>query len=219
MFKYFFIRRQIWRFCAVYNLYRLKYLFSYDKIIFASFWRICLNFRLTGHNRQNKIDISEYIIMGSDYMPVPFDSRKIYYRSPFCAVEQGTEIHFRILLPKAEHTQKAHLCVKYDYDCNWEFTELIWCGKFDEDTEIWECDFTPKKSDFIGITLSLLPLIKQDMLFRPIRIRSAPLKTIWAEAGRLPATKKALKLPAGLSAELCIRFFPTVFISAVKKRI
>lgn len=157
--------------------------------------------------------------MGSDYMPVPFDSRKIYYRSPFGAVEEGTEIHFRILLPKAEHTQKAHLCVKYDYDCNWEFTELIWCGKFDEDTEIWECDFTPKKSDFIGITLSLLPLIKQDMLFRPIRIRSAPLKTIWAEAGRLPATKKALKLPAGLSAELCIRFFPTVFISAVKKRI
>ena len=100
---------------AVYNLYRLKYLFSYDKIIFASFWRICLNFRLTGHNRQNKIDISEYIIMGSDYMPVPFDSRKIYYRSPFGAVEQGTEIHFRILLPKAEHTQKAHLCVKYVY--------------------------------------------------------------------------------------------------------
>lgn len=83
--------------------------------------------------------------MGSDYMPVPFDSRKIYYRSPFGAVEEGTEIHFRILLPKAEHTQKAHLCVKYDYDCNWEFTELIWCGKFDEDTEIWECDFTPKK--------------------------------------------------------------------------
>lgn len=190
MFKYFFIRRQIWRFYAVYNLYWLKYLFSYDKIIFTSFWRICLNFRLTGHNRQNKIDISEYIIMGSDYMPVPFDSRKIYYRSPFGAVEEGTEIHFRILLPKAEHTQKAHLCVKYDYDCNWEFTELIWCGKFDEDTEIWECDFTPKKSDFIGITLSLLPLIKQDMLFRPIRIRSAQSKTIWAEAGRLPATKR-----------------------------
>lgn len=39
--------------------------------------------------------------MGSDYMPVPFDSRKIYYRSPFGAVEQGTEIHFRILLPKS----------------------------------------------------------------------------------------------------------------------
>lgn len=177
MFKYFFIRRQIWQFYAVYNLYRLKYLFSYDKIIFASFWRICLNFRLTGHNRQNKIDISEYIIMGSDYMPVPFDSRKIYYRSPFGAVNLTRIPKFgSAILPR-------------------------------------------KKSDFIGITLNLLPLIKQDMLFRPIRIRSAPLKTIWAEAGKLPATKKALKLPAGLSAELCIRFFPTVFISAVKKRI
>ena len=157
--------------------------------------------------------------MGSDYMPVPFDSRKIYYRSPFGAVEQGTKIHFRILLPKAEHTQKAHLCVKYDYDCNWDFTELIWCGKFDVIPKFGSAILPRKKSDFIGITLSLLPLIKQGMLFRLIRIRSAQLKTIWAEAGRLPATKKALKLPAGLSAELCIRFFPTVFISAVKKRI
>lgn len=92
--------------------------------------------------------------MGSDYMPVPFDSRKIYYRSPFGAVEQGTEIHFRILLPKAEHTQKAHLCVKYDYDCNWEFTELIWCGKFDEIPKFGSAILPRKKSDFIGITLS-----------------------------------------------------------------
>lgn len=50
--------------------------------------------------------------MGSDYMPVPFDSRKIYYRSPFGAVEEGTKIHFRILLPKAEHTQKSTLVCK-----------------------------------------------------------------------------------------------------------
>lgn len=78
-------------------------------------------------------------------MPIVFDSRKIYYRSPFGAVEQGTKIHLRILLPKDEHTQKAELCVKYDYSYNWMFTELLWCGKFDDHTEIWECDFTPNK--------------------------------------------------------------------------
>lgn len=50
--------------------------------------------------------------MGSDYMPVPFDSRKIYYRSPFGAVEQGTEIHFRILLPKAGAYTKGTLVCK-----------------------------------------------------------------------------------------------------------
>lgn len=78
-------------------------------------------------------------------MPVVFDSRKIYYRSPFGAVEQGTKIHLRILIPKSEHAQKAELCVKYDYDYNWMFTKLLWCGNFDESTEIWECDFTPDR--------------------------------------------------------------------------
>lgn len=81
-------------------------------------------------------------------MPVPFDSQKIYYRSPFGAVEQGTKIHLRILVPRALHTQKAELCVKYDYDYNWMFTNFMWCGNFDELTEIWECDFTP---DRIGL--------------------------------------------------------------------
>ncbi len=77
-------------------------------------------------------------------MPVPFNSQKIYYRSPFGAVEQDTKIHLRILVPRAEHTQKAELCVKYDYDYNWQYTNMLWCGNFDDDTEIWECDFTPK---------------------------------------------------------------------------
>lgn len=81
-------------------------------------------------------------------MPVIFDSQLVYYRSPFGAVEQGTKIHFRILVPRDQHTQKAELCVKYDYDYNWNFTKLLWQGSFDEYTEIWECDFTP---DRIGL--------------------------------------------------------------------
>lgn len=78
-------------------------------------------------------------------MPVIFDSQLVYYRSPFGAVEQGTKIHLRILVPRDQHTQKAELCVKYDYDYNWKFTNLLWQGSFDEYTEIWECDFTPDK--------------------------------------------------------------------------
>lgn len=79
-------------------------------------------------------------------MPIPFDSRKIYYRSPFGAVEQGTAIHMRVLIPRNLHTQKAELCIKYDFNYNWDFTNMIWCGTFDADTEIWECDFTPDQT-------------------------------------------------------------------------
>lgn len=78
-------------------------------------------------------------------MHIPFDSRKIYYRSPFGAVEQNTAIHLRVLIPKNLHTGQIELCVKYDYDYNWEFFNMIWSGSFDEDTEVWECDFTPDK--------------------------------------------------------------------------
>ncbi|MBQ1507362.1 MAG: glycoside hydrolase family 13 protein, partial [Ruminococcus sp.] len=81
-------------------------------------------------------------------MPVPFDSQKIYYRSPFGAVEEDTKIHLRILIPRQLHTKKAELAIKYDYDYNWIFVKLIWCGTFDRDAEIWECDFTP---DRIGL--------------------------------------------------------------------
>ncbi len=78
-------------------------------------------------------------------MAIPFDSQKKYYRTPFGAVEQGTTIHFRTLLPRNEHSKIVELCVKYDYDYNWEYHKLIWCGTFDSDTEIWECDFTPDR--------------------------------------------------------------------------
>ena len=78
-------------------------------------------------------------------MSIPFDSQKIYYRSPFGAVEQDTVIHFRILLPRDCRAKVAELCVKYDYDCNWEHRKMIWCGTFDENTEIWECDFAPDR--------------------------------------------------------------------------
>lgn len=81
-------------------------------------------------------------------MPIPFDSRKDYYRSPFGAVEQGTSIHLRVLIPHHFSTSSVEMCVKYDDDYNWNFYNMFWHGYFDDQTEIWECDFIP---DRIGL--------------------------------------------------------------------
>ena len=78
-------------------------------------------------------------------MSIPFDSQRSYYRTPFGAVEQDTTVHFRALPPRADHSKTVELCVKYDYDYNWEYHKMLWCGNFDENTEIWECDFTPHR--------------------------------------------------------------------------
>ena len=78
-------------------------------------------------------------------MPVAFDSQSTFYRSPFGAVEQDTKIHFRALAPRNLKAMKAELCVKYDYDSEWQYTKMIWCGNLDADNAIWECEFTPKE--------------------------------------------------------------------------
>ena len=149
--------------------------------------------------------------MGSDYMPVPFDSRKIYYRSPFGAVEEGTEIHFRILLPKAEHTQKAHLCVKYDYDCNWEFTELIWCGKFDEDTEIWECDFTPKKIGLYWYNFKLTGIDKTRYVIPSDPYKVSTIEDYMGRSWQITCYKKGFKTPGWLVGGIMYQIFPDRF--------
>ena len=107
-------------------------------------------------------------------MPVPFDSQKIYYRTPFGAVEEGTTIHLRILLPRDLHTQRADLAVKYDYDYNWEYFGFFWCGTFDDATEIWEADFTPNKIGLYWYGFKLQQNTVSDILYRLIRIISAP---------------------------------------------
>ena len=149
--------------------------------------------------------------MGSDYMPVPFDSRKIYYRSPFGAVEQGTKIHFRILLPKAEHTQKAHLCVKYDYDCNWDFTELIWCGKFDEDTEIWECDFTPKKIGLYWYNFKLTTIDKTRYVVPSDPYKVSTIEDYMGRSWQITCYKKGFKTPGWLVGGIMYQIFPDRF--------
>ena len=78
-------------------------------------------------------------------MPIPFNSQKTFYKTPFGAVEQGTTVHMRVLAPRGERAKTVELCVKYDYDYNWEYHKMIWCGNFDADSAIWECSFTPDR--------------------------------------------------------------------------
>lgn len=77
-------------------------------------------------------------------MPVPFNSRNSFYRSPFGAVEQGTTVHLRLLLPIWLRCTKAEVAIKYDFAYDWAFVPMFWSGNFDGDHAIWECEFTPE---------------------------------------------------------------------------
>ncbi|MDD6252408.1 MAG: alpha-amylase family glycosyl hydrolase, partial [Oscillospiraceae bacterium] len=75
----------------------------------------------------------------------PFDSRNSFYRTPFGAVEEGTPIHMRVLIPYGLRTSHAELAIKYDYDYDWQFITMNWYGPFENEMDVWECDFTPEK--------------------------------------------------------------------------
>ena len=77
-------------------------------------------------------------------MVAPFDSRDEHYRSPFGAVEQGTNIHLTIRVPRDLHCSYAELAVKYDYSYNWQYHKMYWYGMHNDEYDKWECDFKPE---------------------------------------------------------------------------
>lgn len=81
-------------------------------------------------------------------MIIPYDSRDIHYRSPFGAVEEGTDIHFTVRIPKDLQCSYGELVIKYDDDYDWEYKKMFWCGMHNDEYDKWECDFTP---DRIGL--------------------------------------------------------------------
>ncbi len=78
-------------------------------------------------------------------MNVYFNSKDIYYRSPFGAVEQDTTIRFRILLPNKLNCYSASFAVRYDDDTDIQLADMQVCGMYNFETQIWECKYTPQK--------------------------------------------------------------------------
>ncbi|MCQ2514941.1 MAG: glycoside hydrolase family 13 protein [Ruminococcus sp.] len=154
-------------------------------------------------------------------MPIPFDSKNIYYKAPFGAVEENTKIILRILLPRELHTQKAEMCAKYDYDYDWIFTKMLWCGSFDNKTEVWECEFTP---DRIGLYWYNFKLYTPDGI-RYIVLSDDPkiVSSIEYDMGRswqITCYKKGFETPKWPVGGVMYQIFPDRFnFSGEEKKI
>ena len=84
-----------------------------------------------------------------------FCSRNTFYRDPLGAVEEGTSIHLRIKVPLYLKCSKAHLIViDESRNSKRDNYTMLWGGASDE-SEIWECDFTPNKRGLYWYTFQL----------------------------------------------------------------
>lgn len=144
-------------------------------------------------------------------MQVPFDSRKDYYRSPFGAVEQGTSIHLRVLVPHSLRASNVEMCVKYDNDYNWRFYSMFWHGFFDDDSEIWECDFTP---DQIGLYWYGFKMDTNEGVRYIVPADPYKISTIERSPGRswqITCYKKGFETPAWPVGGVMYQIFPDRF--------
>ena len=75
-----------------------------------------------------------------------FCSRNTDFRNPVGAVEEGTNIHFKILAPRNLRCSAARLYIETDRAQPVATLDLFWCGMSGQDSEWWECDYTPDKA-------------------------------------------------------------------------
>ena len=84
-----------------------------------------------------------------------FCSRNPFYRTPMGAVEENTNVHFKIKVPLYLKCSKTHLIViDESRNSKRDNYTMLWGGTADE-CEIWECDFTPNKRGLYWYTFQL----------------------------------------------------------------
>lgn len=75
-----------------------------------------------------------------------FCSRSLFYRNPVGAVEEGTSVHLRIKVPQYMKCSRAVLVIINEgNNSRRDNYAMTWCGITEDECELWECDYTPKK--------------------------------------------------------------------------
>ncbi len=74
-----------------------------------------------------------------------FNSRNPACRYPAGAVENGTSIHFKIMMPRDLRCSAARLVITSDATGAQKTMGMFWCGMNGVQHEFWECDYTPEE--------------------------------------------------------------------------
>lgn len=144
-------------------------------------------------------------------MPVPFDSQKEFFRSPFGAVEEGTQIRLRVLVPHELRTSTVELCVKFDDDYNWKFYQMFWHDYDHNNQEIWECNFTPKKMGlyWYGFKLNTKDGVRYIVPSDPYTVSS--IEQSPGRSWQITCYKKGFKTPNWPVGGVMYQIFPDRF--------
>lgn len=79
-------------------------------------------------------------------MYIPYNSRKEYHKNKFGAVQEGTPIVFRIVMPRSFSVSYAFLAVKEEFTQERQLISMEWECMQGDSEEWWRVEFTPSKA-------------------------------------------------------------------------
>ena len=139
-----------------------------------------------------------------------FNSRSSIYRCPTGAVADGTNIHFKINLPRNLRVSAASLIVENDAGPVYR-GDLYWCGQQDAFNEWWECDYTPKKT---GLFFYYFEIISWRGPIRLSRVMGGEAVLGGGERWQLTVYRHDYVSPDWLAGGILYQIFPDRFFSS-----
>jgi glycosidase len=151
-------------------------------------------------------------------MVAPFDSKDEHYRTPFGAVEQGTNIHLTIRIPRDFACSYAELAIKHDDDYNWEYHKMFWFGMHDNDYDKWECDFTPEKMGLYWYGFKLRTKYGDRYIVPTDVDTKSTISETPGRAWQITCYKKGFKTPEWPVGGVMYQIFPDRFCFSGEKK-
>ncbi len=146
-------------------------------------------------------------------MPALFDSRDTAYRSPFGAVTAGTEVLFRICLPRDWGCRAARLVVEPDGQPP-QHSEMFWAGIADDDREWWDVRYTPPAVGIYWYTFRLELALGSGCLSRRGDGTAAYADGTEPSRWQLTCYAADLTTPDWLAGGIMYQIFPDRFASS-----
>ena len=140
-----------------------------------------------------------------------FDSCSASFRYPVGAVGEGTNLHFKILLPRSLGCSSAQLVLRCDTQPGERFFDLFWCAMEGEEHEWWEMDYCPESPGIYWYTF----LLRTNGGTRSIQ------RGLWGESQldsggswQLTVFEKEFTTPSWLAGGVMYQIFPDRFYAS-----
>ena len=146
---------------------------------------------------------------------IPYNSRHTYHKSPFGAVECGTPVTLRFILPRDCSCRAAWLVIAKDGEDE-KYIEMQWDGMQGDSEEWWKCTYIPKTAGLYFYRFAFERSWGTSGIFRTFD--SCGEIGFSGEKWQLTVYSADLKTPEWIKGSVIYQIFPDRFCASGEKK-